>query len=155
MSHSSFRNGARPVAPSAVGVAPDVNGVPACGVQVRWRDSEPSTSPLHLDGVCTWQGADGKWHEHEIPDEMSTDEIAEVVAAFGRAAALAKSAGFDGIEVHAGSGYLLDTFLQTCSNVRTDAYGGSPDRRFAILAEVSAAASPDSTLSSPSNLFHT
>ena len=60
------------------------------------------------------------------PDRMSLRECLQ----------LAKDAGFDGIEVHAGSGYLLDTFLQACSNKRTDAYGGSVERRFTILAEV-------------------
>jgi len=124
MSHSSFRDGATPVAPSAIGVV-GVNGVPACGVQ----------------------GADGKWHEHELPVEMSAADIDEVVASFGRAAALAKAAGFDGIEVHAGSGYLLDTFLQACSNARTDKYGGSAERRFTILGEVLVAVSASFSMS--------
>lgn len=72
---------------------------------------------------------------------MSAEEIDDVVSAFGNAAKLTKAAGFDGIEVHAGSGYLIDTFLQSCTNHREDRFGGSAEKRFTILSDVLAAIS--------------
>lgn len=59
-----------------------------------------------------------------------------MVADFGRAAANARAAGFDGVTIHAANGYLLDQFLQDGSNVRDDAYGGSIENRARILLEV-------------------
>jgi len=52
------------------------------------------------------------------------------------AAARALAAGFDGIEIHAANGYLIDQFLQSRTNQRTDRYGGSPENRFRILDEI-------------------
>ncbi|MDT6964733.1 alkene reductase [Cupriavidus sp. SZY C1] len=71
-----------------------------------------------------------------VPRALTVEEIAQVVADFGRAAANAKAAGFDGVTIHAANGYLLDQFLQDGSNVRTDAYGGSTENRARILLEV-------------------
>merc|ERR1712176_56299 len=53
-----------------------------------------------------------------------------------KAAKLAQEAGFDGIEVHSANGYLIDQFLQSCSNNRTDQYGGSMENRIRFLQEV-------------------
>merc|ERR1712187_164280 len=61
---------------------------------------------------------------------------ASTVEDFGRAAARARDAGFDGVEIHAASGHLIDQFLQSCSNQRTDKYGGSIEKRFTFLKEV-------------------
>jgi 2,4-dienoyl-CoA reductase-like NADH-dependent reductase (Old Yellow Enzyme family) len=71
-----------------------------------------------------------------VPRELSRDEIAEVVAAFGRSAARARMAGFSVLELHAAHGYLIHTFLSPLSNRRTDAYGGSFDNRCCFLFEV-------------------
>ncbi|MEW4398714.1 NADH:flavin oxidoreductase [Agrobacterium tumefaciens] len=68
-------------------------------------------------------------------DEPATQkEIEEVIDAYGKAAASAKALGFDGVELHAGHGYLIDQFFWEKSNIRTDRYGGSlVDRtRFAV-----------------------
>lgn len=67
--------------------------------------------------------------------------MAGVVADYRRAAERAREAGFDGVEVHSANGYLLDTFLQSKTNQRTDAYGGSLEKRYRLLAEVVAAVS--------------
>jgi N-ethylmaleimide reductase len=58
------------------------------------------------------------------PRALSLTEIRDTVEDDGRAASNAKSAGFDGVEIHAANGYLIDQFLRSSSNVRTDAYGG-------------------------------
>lgn len=68
--------------------------------------------------------ADGSKHAPEVPRALTLEEIPAVVESYKRAAAYAKEAGFDGVEVHSANGYLLDQFLQSCSNQRTDAYGG-------------------------------
>jgi len=65
----------------------------------------------------------------ETPRELETDEIQEVIDQFRIAAINADLAGFDGVEIHGANGYLLDQFLRTGSNVRTDAYGGSLENR--------------------------
>lgn len=70
---------------------------------------------------------------------MTTAEIAEVVAAFAKAARDAMEVGFDGIALHAGHGYLIDSFLWADTNMRTDAYGGDAARRAAFGAEIVAA----------------
>ena len=59
-----------------------------------------------------------------------------MVADYRRAAERAKAAGFDGVEVHSANGYLIDTFLQSKTNHRTDQYGGSVENRYRFLKEV-------------------
>ncbi len=105
-SHSSFNGGALPVAPSAIAI----NG----------------------EGVHT---ADGK-QPHEVPRALDTEELPGIVEDYRRAAERARDAGFDGVEIHAANGYLLDEFLESKTNHRTDAYGGSLENRYRLLKEV-------------------
>ena len=70
------------------------------------------------------------------PRALRTDELPAIVAAFAQAAKNAMAAGFDGVEVHAANGYLIDQFLRDGSNPRTDAYGGSVENRARLLTEV-------------------
>ncbi|HEY9146801.1 MAG TPA: alkene reductase, partial [Thiobacillus sp.] len=70
------------------------------------------------------------------PRALRTEELPVLVAAYARAARNAMDAGFDGVEVHAGNGYLLDQFLRSSTNQRTDAYGGSKENRARLLLEV-------------------
>ena len=70
------------------------------------------------------------------PRALETGEIARVVADYRKAAENAKSVGFDGIEIHAANGYLLDQFLRDGTNKRDDAYGGTAEKRTRFLAEV-------------------
>jgi N-ethylmaleimide reductase len=79
---------------------------------------------------------DGSKHSYEVPRALELDEIPGVVDQYRAAARNAKEAGFDGVEIHAANGYLVDTFLQSCSNKRSDAYGGSVDNRYRILGEI-------------------
>lgn len=73
---------------------------------------------------------------YEIPRALETSEIPGIVEDYRRAAERAKAAGFDGIEIHAANGYLIDTFLQSSTNHREDIYGGSLENRFRFLGEI-------------------
>ncbi|KRW62686.1 alkene reductase [Pseudomonas sp. TTU2014-080ASC] len=70
------------------------------------------------------------------PRALETAEIAEVIEAFRQGAENALAAGFDGVELHAANGYLIDQFLQTSTNQRTDNYGGSLENRARLLLEI-------------------
>lgn len=70
------------------------------------------------------------------PEALALDDIPGVIAEYRHAAEMAKRAGFDGVEIHAANGYLLDQFLQDGVNRREDAYGGSVENRMRLLAEV-------------------
>lgn len=105
VSHSSYHNGALPVAPSAVAASGHVSLL------------RPQTA-------------------YETPRALETGEIAGIVESFRRGAENAKTAGFDGVEIHGANGYLLDQFLQDGSNKRADAYGGSIENRARLHLEV-------------------
>jgi 2,4-dienoyl-CoA reductase-like NADH-dependent reductase (Old Yellow Enzyme family) len=70
------------------------------------------------------------------PRALDISEIPGIIAAFRRGAENAKRAGFDGVEIHGANGYLLDQFLQDSTNHRTDAYGGSREKRARLMLEV-------------------
>ncbi|HER35380.1 MAG: alkene reductase [Halothiobacillaceae bacterium] len=78
----------------------------------------------------------GEKKPFETPRALETEEIPEVVAAYARATERALAAGFDGVEVHAANGYLIDQFLRDGSNTRSDRYGGSLENRSRLLREV-------------------
>jgi N-ethylmaleimide reductase len=106
-SHSSFHeNNAMPVAPSAIAIQGD---------------------PIHTPS--------GKQNP-EVPRALETDEIPLIVEDFRLAAERAKQAGFDGVEIHSANGYLLDEFLQSKTNQRTDRYGGSLENRYRFVKEI-------------------
>ena len=78
--------------------------------------------------------------DYAIPRALDIEEIPAIVAAYRQGAEYAKQAGFDGVEVHGANGYLLDQFLQSSTNLRNDAYGGSVENRARLLLEVCDAA---------------
>ena len=73
------------------------------------------------------------------PRALETDEIPGIVEDYRRAARNAQEAGFDGVEIHAANGYLIDQFLRDGTNQRTDRYGGSLENRTRLLLEVTEA----------------
>jgi N-ethylmaleimide reductase len=75
----------------------------------------------------------------ETPRALETEEIPEITAQYSRSAKLAMDAGFDGVEIHAANGYLLDQFIRDGSNQRKDTYGGSLENRLRFLQEVTEA----------------
>lgn len=107
ISHSSIQEGgALPVAPSAI--APAGNAFTSTFARVP----------------------------HETPRALESHEIANIVSDYQKAAQNAKQAGFDGVEIHAANGYLLQQFLEDKTNQRTDRYGGSIENRARLLFEV-------------------
>jgi len=72
----------------------------------------------------------------DVPKALAMSEIAGVVETYRQAALNARTAGFDGVELHCSSGYLPMQFLLACSNQRTDAYGGSLPKRLRFVLEV-------------------
>ncbi|MFM0260446.1 alkene reductase [Paraburkholderia sediminicola] len=111
MSHADFQNGKLPVAPSAVSFDGQI-----------WK-VDPTTGM-------------GAMVASPTPRALTRDEIDDVVADFRQAARHAIDAGFDGVEIHGANGYLIDQFLRTKSNVRTDEYGGSRENRLRFLKDV-------------------
>ncbi|MFT4190712.1 MAG: alkene reductase [Comamonas sp.] len=83
-------------------------------------------------------GADGQgeFAATSAPRALREDELPGIVADYRKAARTAIEAGFDGVEIHAANGYLIDQFLRAGSNQRSDAYGGSIDHRARFLFEV-------------------
>eukprot|EP00924_Labyrinthula_sp_SR-Ha-C_P012856 snap_masked-scaffold_12-processed-gene-1.27-mRNA-1 protein AED:0.01 eAED:0.01 QI:0/-1/0/1/-1/1/1/0/388 len=71
--------------------------------------------------------------EAETPRAMTLEDIEEISSAYAKASDGAMEAGFDGVELHAANGYLVDQFLQPCSNKRTDEFGGSLENRLRFL----------------------
>ncbi|MEZ2311916.1 alkene reductase [Paraburkholderia sp. RCC_158] len=112
ISHRSHQpRGARPVAPSAIA---------ASGYGMS---------------------ADFQRVPYEEPRALSTKEVAAVVQDFVNAARNAMAAGFDGVEIHAANGYLIEQFLHDRTNQRTDAYGGSVENRCRFAIEIAEAVS--------------
>jgi N-ethylmaleimide reductase len=107
------------------------------------RASHPSLQPsgkLHvgpsaigIDGMTVTR--DGRV-PHVTPRALEAAEIPAIVAQYGKSAVNARAAGFDGVELHAANGYLVDQFLQDSANRRTDRYGGSIGNRARLLLNV-------------------
>ncbi len=118
----------------------------AAGIQLAHAGRKGSTAEP-WNGGAKIEIADGGWEpvgptnapfapNYPTPRELSSDEIADVIVAFRRAAVRARAAGFDVVEIHAAHGYLLHEFLSPLSNTRTDHFGGSFDNRARLLREV-------------------
>jgi N-ethylmaleimide reductase len=113
VSHTSLQpGGAAPVAPSAI--------------------TAKTKTVLLVEGQA-------QFVDTSAPRALDRSELPGIVEDYRHAAAHAIAAGFDGVEVHAANGYLIDQFLRADSNHRTDAYGGSIDKRTRFLQEVMAA----------------
>ncbi len=109
-------------------------GAVAQGNRFRDRAAGPSAVRPLGEQLAKYRGG-GRW---PVPMEMTRRQIAEVVDGFAAAAVRARDAGFDGVEIHAANGYLLDQFLTPYTNLRTDAYGGGVEERMRLVREVTA-----------------
>jgi 2,4-dienoyl-CoA reductase-like NADH-dependent reductase (Old Yellow Enzyme family) len=75
----------------------------------------------------------------QLPEELTEEGIREIISAFGDAAGRARAAGFDGVQIHAAHGYLVNQFNSPAANRRRDRWGGTAPRRMRFLEEVAAA----------------
>lgn len=91
-------------------------------------------SPIALSGKM-WTDAQGE-QPYPVPAEMTEPEILTTIAEFVRSATLAIEAGFDGVELHAANGYLINQFINTASNQRKDRWGGSIENRIRFAVEI-------------------
>jgi len=98
----------------------------------------PSAIRAHTKTVLIKDGVAG-FVETSTPRALTLEEIPDIVRDYAHAARNAIDAGFDGVEIHAANGYLIDQFLKTGSNQRTDDYGGSITNRTRFLLEVTRA----------------
>ena len=95
-----------------------------------------SSSATRTDGQAhTYEGK----QDFETARPLDTGEIPRVIEDYRRATRNALAAGFDGVQVHAANGYLIDQFLRNGANHRTDVYGGAPENRIRLLREVTEA----------------
>jgi N-ethylmaleimide reductase len=110
----------------------------ASHISVR-EGSEPASASVN---PAYWQldtqliSTPGGWVQPSPHRALTVPEIKQIVIDYTAAAKRAKDVGFDGIELHAANGYLIDQFLQDGSNHRSDEYGGSIENRLRLLTEV-------------------
>src|SRR5258708_89724 len=95
-----------------------------------------SVDPSYWEDPNHLVSAQSGWIQSSPHRALDISEIPGIVEDYRKAAVRAKAGGFDGVELHAGNGYLLDQFLQDGSNKRTDSYGGSIENRSRFLLEV-------------------
>ena len=88
------------------------------------------------DSLCQWGPSDGVRPDGRQVKALSEEQIADIVKAYGNAAALAKRAGYEMIMVHAGHGWLINQFLSPYFNHREDRYGGSLENRVRLAREI-------------------
>lgn len=96
-------------------------------------DLPVAPSAIRPEGLAVTHGG---MQSFVTPRALATAEVSQVVEQFKNAARVAEAAGFDGVEIHAANGYLIDQFLRDGSNQRGDRYGGSPARRLTFLLEI-------------------
>jgi N-ethylmaleimide reductase len=95
-----------------------------------------SVDPTYWENPNHLVSIPGGWVQPSPHRALAAEEIAGIVGDYRGAAKHARAAGFDGVELHAANGYLVDQFLQNGSNKRTDEYGGSLENRTRLLSEI-------------------
>lgn len=88
--------------------------------------------PYGYDKTWTYNGL----ADYVLPRSLETEEIPDLINEYVHAVRCSVAAGFDGVEIHSANGYLLDQFLRSSSNQRTDIYGGSVENRCRLLLEL-------------------
>lgn len=108
------------------GRASHQDNLPA-GARVLAPSAVALSAPVWVDGAGE--------QPPSTPEAMSADDIEATIEEYVQSSRLAIEAGFDGVELHGANGYLIDQFLNTASNQRTDAFGGSPENRMRFALE--------------------
>lgn len=94
-----------------------------------------NAQPVSASAIAI-EGNDMGGNPYQVPRALETSEIPDLVNEFVKAAENAIEAGFDGVEIHGANGYIIDQFINTKSNKRTDQYGGSIENRTRLALEV-------------------
>lgn len=109
-----------------------------CGrvcVRANKQDDSRTVAPSAIPCIDPVPGPDGVPVATETPEALTRGELRQVIGDYAVAAANAREAGFDGVELHCASGYLPNQFLNPNSNRRDDDYGGSPENRIRFAIE--------------------
>ena len=128
----------RPVASEirAAGAVAIIQLMHAGSLSQRTPDKRRAIAPSRIQPRGQMMPEYGGSGPFSLPVEMTDDDIQSVREGFVRAAVRARDVGFDGVEIHAANGYLLDQFSTTYTNQRTDPYGGTPENRIRLTAEI-------------------
>jgi len=106
-----------------------------CG-RMAWPEINPAGRVIAPSAITPKQDNPMTGSPYTVPDAMTQFDIDHVIQGFVETARGAVEAGFDGIEIHGAHGYLINSFLSSYSNQRTDAYGGSVENRYRFAHEV-------------------
>lgn len=106
-----------------------------CG-RMAWQEVNPASRVIAPSPIPPKQNNPLTGKPYPVPDEMTKFDINHVITGFVETAKGAVEAGFDGIEIHGAHGYLINNFLSSYSNQRTDEYGGTVENRFRFSDEV-------------------
>lgn len=106
-----------------------------CG-RMAWPEVNPANRVIAPSPIPPKQNNPLTGKPYPVPDEMTKFDIDHVITGFVETAKGAVQAGFDGIEIHGAHGYLINNFLSSYSNQRTDEYGGTVENRFRFSNEV-------------------
>jgi 2,4-dienoyl-CoA reductase-like NADH-dependent reductase (Old Yellow Enzyme family) len=106
-----------------------------CG-RMAWPEVNPAGRVIAPSTITPKQDNPMTGSPYPLPDAMTQFDIDHVINGFVETARGAVAAGFDGIEIHGAHGYLINNFLSSYSNQRTDAYGGSVEKRYRFAHEV-------------------
>lgn len=106
-----------------------------CG-RMSWPEVNPAGRVIAPSAITPKQDNPMTGSPYPLPDVMTQFDIDHAINGFVETARGAVEAGFDGIEIHGAHGYLINSFLSSYSNQRTDAYGGSPENRYRFAHEV-------------------
>ena len=128
----------RAIIPSYRKIAEAVHGH---GAKVVVQLSHQGRQGGSVEGLPRWAPSpvasrESSYGNNEVPHEMDSSEIEELVRAFAMCAAFAEEGGFDGVELHGAHGNLIHQFLSPLTNHRTDEYGGGLDNRLRFAMEV-------------------
>ena len=106
-----------------------------CG-RIAWQEINPANRVIAPSAIAPKQNNPLTGAPYPVPDAMSLFDIEHVIQGFVETAKGAVAAGFDGVEIHGAHGYLINQFLSSYSNQRTDAFGGSVENRYRFAHKI-------------------